>query len=351
MTLLALEPELTVIERSELERHEATIERGLQTFVDVGKALMAIRDGRLYRESHGTFEDYCNERWNIGSSRARQLIDAAKVFDNLQSVTQVTPEHEKQARPLIGLSPELQRIAWQEVVDTAEDNKITTKHVETVVSKFKAPAEPPAPDRVIDAVTGEIFTDEPLPDVPESTGRQKPKINRAGNAYEPQGFDACQTPAYAIDPLLPYLNRDWTIWEPARGEGLLVDALYDGSFYTVLVSDLLTGQNFFEYEPAEQWDCLVTNPPYSIKYRWLERCYQLGKPFALLLPVETLGAKSAQIFFRTAGIEVIFLDRRVNFKMPNIGWQGSAAQFPVAWFTYGLKIGQQMTFAELTRND
>jgi hypothetical protein len=204
---------------------------------------------------------------------------------------------------------------------------------------------------MIDMATGEIFTDEPLPVIPEPTGRQKPKINRAGNAYEPQGFDACQTPGYAIDPLLPYLNRDWTIWEPARGEGLIVEALYDSSFYNVLESDLLTGQNFFDYAPAEHWDCLVTNPPYSLKYRWLERCYELGKPFALLLPVETLGAKTAQAFFRTAGIEVIFLDRRVNFKMPNIGWEGSAAQFPVAWFTWGLNIGRQMTFAELTRND
>lgn len=180
-------------------------------------------------------------------------------------------------------------------------------------------------------------------------GRQKPKTNRAGDQYVPQGFDACQTPPYAIDPLLPYLDEGWTIWEPACGEGLLVEALYDSSFKTVVGTDLLTGRNFFDYEP-DNWDCLVTNPPYSIKYDWLERCYSLGKPFALLLPVETLGAKTAQVFFRENGLEVIFLDQRINFKMPNIGWDGSAAQFPVAWFTWGLEIGQQMTFAQVNRN-
>ncbi len=182
---------------------------------------------------------------------------------------------------------------------------------------------------------------------PLKSGRQKPKINRTGDLYVPQGHDLCQTPPEAIDPLLPYLPSSWTIWEPARGEGLLVEALYDSGFEHVVTGDIQTGQNFFDYQP-ESWDCLVTNPPYSIKFKWIERCYELGKPFALLLPVETLGAKTAQQFFREHGVEVIFLDRRINFKMPNLGWEGSGAQFPVAWFTFGLDLGQQMVFARLT---
>ena len=34
----------------------------------------------------------------------------------------------------------------------------------------------------------------------------KPKINRAGDPQESKGFDRCNTPAYALDPLLPYIN-------------------------------------------------------------------------------------------------------------------------------------------------
>lgn len=186
----------------------------------------------------------------------------------------------------------------------------------------------------------------------ERVGRHKPKENQGSNEYVPQGFDACQTPAYALDPLLPYALRFGQIWEPAAGEGLLVDALYDAGFSqsAVISSDLLTGQNFFDYEPPD-WDCLITNPPYSLKYRWLERCYEMGKPFALLLPVETLGAKSAQVLFRPYGIEVLFLDRRVNFKMPRIGFDGSAAQFPVAWFTWRMGLEKQMIFGELSPDD
>ena len=60
--------------------HEATIERGLSTsFVEVGAALAAIRDGRLYQADHTTFEAYCSERWGMSLPRADELIHMATV--------------------------------------------------------------------------------------------------------------------------------------------------------------------------------------------------------------------------------------------------------------------------------
>lgn len=174
------------------------------------------------------------------------------------------------------------------------------------------------------------------------------KSNRAGDVYVPQGYDACQTPAYALDPLLPYIPEGGLVWEPARGEGLLEEALYDSGLQ-VIATDLLTGTNFFDWTP-ERWDYLITNPPFSLKYLWLARCYALQHPFALLLPVETLGAKTAQDLFKRFGVELILLDKRIDFKMPHVGWAGGGAQFPVAWFTWGLRIGQQLTFAEVTKD-
>lgn len=173
----------------------------------------------------------------------------------------------------------------------------------------------------------------------------KPKSNHTGDQYTPQGIDACQTPAYALSPLLPHLDLSWRIWEPAAGEGYLAGALSVAG-YDCVAGDILRGQNFFQYQP-DRWTAIVTNPPYSIKFKWLARCYELAKPFALLMPVETIGAKSAQILFRKFGAEIIWLDKRVNFKMPNKGWEGSSAQFPTAWFTWGLNIGRENTFAQL----
>ena len=56
---------LTPIESDRLALEESTIDRGLKTFVAVGNALAAIRDKRLYRQTHGTFEAYCEQRWNL----------------------------------------------------------------------------------------------------------------------------------------------------------------------------------------------------------------------------------------------------------------------------------------------
>lgn len=177
----------------------------------------------------------------------------------------------------------------------------------------------------------------------------KPKKNYKGDKYVAQGIDGCQTPPYALVPLLPHLQQFDTVWESACGEKLfLLAALLDGGIGEVIGTDIVkTGHNFFDYQP-ENWEVQVTNPPYGIKYPWLRHSYELGKPFALLLPVETIGAKTAQIMFEEYGIEVIFMRPRVDFYMPFKGWD-SHAQFPVAWFTWKLNIGQQMTFADITK--
>ncbi len=36
----------------------------VQTFYEVGNALLQIRDERLYRQTHSTFEEYCREKWS-----------------------------------------------------------------------------------------------------------------------------------------------------------------------------------------------------------------------------------------------------------------------------------------------
>ena len=123
-----------------LPHYEAVIERGLKTFCEVGEALLAIRDGRLYRENHSTFEDYCTSRWGMTQRRAYQMMDAAKVIHNLEShnlesctIVQLLPATESQARPLAALLPTEQVEAWQKVIDAAGDNKVTAGQVEQVV--------------------------------------------------------------------------------------------------------------------------------------------------------------------------------------------------------------------------
>lgn len=79
---------------------EAVVERGKQTFIEVGAALAEIRDQRLYRAEHTTFEDYCRSRWGFTASRGRQLISGAVKALEIASVTGVTPASEREVRRL-----------------------------------------------------------------------------------------------------------------------------------------------------------------------------------------------------------------------------------------------------------
>jgi phage N-6-adenine-methyltransferase len=115
---------------------EAVIERGLQTFVEVGNALLEIRDSRLYRESHATFEEYCRERWGWSRQRANQLIDAAGVMQNLTTMV-VTPKTERQTRELIGLESELQREVWQAAVRLSKTGQPTAREIGGVIARLK----------------------------------------------------------------------------------------------------------------------------------------------------------------------------------------------------------------------
>lgn len=125
-----------------LQSLEQTIEHGLQTFVEVGTALMEIRDSRLYRETHSSFEDYCRRRWGWSRIQAHRQIAAAEVCQNIMSGQNGlnllpmgnTPANERQARPLTALPADEQADAWQEAV--AESNgKPTAAVVQAVVDR------------------------------------------------------------------------------------------------------------------------------------------------------------------------------------------------------------------------
>lgn len=107
-------------EAAELAACEQVIERGLKTFAEVGTALLKIRDDRLYRASHGTFEDYCRERWQLSARHANRTIEAARVAEILGPIGP-SPANEAQARelaPLLG-DPDRLRDTWRRAVESS----------------------------------------------------------------------------------------------------------------------------------------------------------------------------------------------------------------------------------------
>lgn len=163
--------------------------------------------------------------------------------------------------------------------------------------------------------------------------------------------DDFQTPPEALIPLYPYLKKEWTIWEPAAGKGYLADDLEKRGFDVIATDKFYDAEggvafDFLTDKPV-QFDCIITNPPFSLKQQFLERAYSLQVPFALLLPLTTFETAKRQKLFDKYGLEVIFFDKRINFETPNKVAK-SSAWFATAWFTYGLNIGKAMSFEKLS---
>lgn len=176
----------------------------------------------------------------------------------------------------------------------------------------------------------------------------KPKLNSKGDIYKASPMDLCESPAHAINPLLHFIPTDWLIWEPACGSGRMVRA-FERAGYQVLGSDIQQGENFFDIT-CDGADVLISNPPFSVKYLWIQRCYDIGLPFAMILPVEFIGSQKAQKMMQQYGFGILLLNRRINFHMPQIGWgkdgKQSSAQFPVCWYTWQL-LPEQIMFGEI----
>lgn len=161
--------------------------------------------------------------------------------------------------------------------------------------------------------------------------------------------DEAQTPPYALLPLLPYIPKNFIIWESASSKyGFLGEAIRALRGNQVIETGLeLDGTDFLRTRPLG--DMQITNPPYSnpLKFEWIERSYDNRQPFALLMPFETWAAARAQSQFQRFGMSIIILNRRVNFHMPYKGWDGKGADYPVAWFTWGLGIKTEVVYGHI----
>ena len=134
--------------------------------------------------------------------------------------------------------------------------------------------------------------------------------------------DELYTPDEAFDLLKTYIPKDKIIFECAVGSGKLKDKMEREKFKVVASNDFL---NEFP-----KYDILITNPPFSLKDKFLEEAYKRGKPFAILLPITALEGIKRQKLYKEFGIQILFPKKRTDFNGKKAPW------FYVAWFCWKL---------------
>ena len=154
--------------------------------------------------------------------------------------------------------------------------------------------------------------------------------------------DNFYTPEYAINPIIPYLNKSWQIWECCNGGGNM-SSILEKNDLTCIKSDILTGEDFLTSNRTD-FSAIVTNPPFSLKDKFLAKCFESNKPFALLLPLTALEGKFRQSLYKKYGVQVILMNKRVNYMNHE---KGNGCWFASAWFTHGLNLPKDLNFVEL----
>lgn len=142
--------------------------------------------------------------------------------------------------------------------------------------------------------------------------------------------DELYTPKEVFDILCPYIPKNKLIFECANGTGKL-KSIMEEEGYGVIASD-----NFLEDKP--DYDIIVTNPPYSMKDKFLDEAYKRGKPFAFLLPITALEGLKRQSLYKKHGLQILFPKRRTDFNGKKSPW------FYTAWFCWGLDLPNQLNF-------
>lgn len=89
--------ELDTGERADLKACERALTGMRKAFITAGKALEVINRGRLYRETHETFADYVEGRWEMKRAHAYRLIEAWPVGALVSPIGDI---NEGQAREL-----------------------------------------------------------------------------------------------------------------------------------------------------------------------------------------------------------------------------------------------------------
>jgi hypothetical protein len=218
---------LSAPEKVTLVDCEAVIERGVRTFVEVGNALLTIRDERLYRDGFATFEAYCQERWGFSRQRAHQLTSAAEVVTTIVDTGLPAPANEGQARELAKAPEEQRAEVWRETVERT-DGKPTAAAVREVRNQL-VPVQPDIAQPIDDSwpsipKPGSAAVSSPALPPPAA----EPATNPIATTIADAKTAAKTAPAHIAYKALEHMNLARQIIGKAGGVDAVIDDLANG---------------------------------------------------------------------------------------------------------------------------
>ncbi|MEA5405611.1 hypothetical protein VB776_21920 [Arcicella sp. DC2W] len=207
---------LNTIELDRLSLCESVIEKGLNTFIEVGNALFEIRNNKLYRDKFTTFESYCRDRWNLKRQRAYELMDAAAVVNTLSEISDkneqdsqvsiIVPTKESHAAALSKVPEEFRSQVWEKALEKNQSSGkvITARMIDNIAKELGNIAIEVSPDveernslvkqmrekvkkakldQIVVEIKGEFLIENDLVSVWQSLNQDSSEITETYKAY------------------------------------------------------------------------------------------------------------------------------------------------------------------------
>ena len=157
--------------------------------------------------------------------------------------------------------------------------------------------------------------------------------------------DELYTPKILVEAIIQFIPKGSTVWCPfdtANSEFVLV--LREKGF-KVIHSHIWDGKNFLTYEPTEHYDCIVSNPPFSIKLDVFKRLFSLGKPFAVLMNSDAEQYQNIGNFFYEMSLQGKYIQKLNPDK--KVSFNGRTSSFNTSYFCWNfLPMGYMMCHLE-----
>ena len=154
--------------------------------------------------------------------------------------------------------------------------------------------------------------------------------------------DEYYTPKILVEPILKYIKPKSIVWCPFDTENSEFVILLKEAGHKVIYSHIGLGQDFFEYEP-EEYDYIISNPPFTRKLEVFDRLYKLNKPFAMICGLPILNYQEIGNFFLDKELQLLIVDKKVSF-------DGNTASFNNSYFCHNV-LPKDIIFEHLEHNN
>lgn len=125
--------------------------------------------------------------------------------------------------------------------------------------------------------------------------------------------DECLTLDYGVKPIIKYVPKNAIVWCPFDKEDseFVKQLTLNGN--KVIATHIDNGEDFYTYEPKEDWDCIISNPPFTNKRKIFERALSFDKPFALIMSNTWLNDAAPKQIFKDKDLQLLMFDKRMKF--------------------------------------